>query len=478
MKYKEECLTQWQAEHAFQIAPAPPPMAEMNDYVVAAIETRDTKYFSYFLHVYEQQLNKRVRSFLLDEGFFRYDPDKFLDYKLVCVQEMLEVLQKYDPSSGAKFLTYAHHFIENAMLRPRMGEEAGSFSSLDEYIEVRHLAWLYKWHNEKAKETIQAYTALANCSEKRAEELLNVARTDRNIVSLQRSIQEDDFQETGEEVAADETWDDFGILWNSDEERKVREAFQKLNFREQLLLEKRNAICMTCDRVSSLNTRWSFEQLADAFEGSRSSGAQRAYEKAVAKLTEELVTTGVLHAVELRKKKNATAVYEYRADCDGEWGEIQFDRKAGTAKILTLADGDFVKKTIFAETAIQQILSNQEEKLAKNYLIPFRMDEPRFTLEKVIRQLVDEEKINAVVIRQKFKPSKKASVVVYEYCADFDNCWGKLEIDLKKKTGKILTLAEGDTMKSNAYANTAIQEVLAMETEELPRNLTISFRRW
>ncbi len=478
MKYKENILTQWQAEHAFQIDPVPPPVAEINDYVVAAIVTGDTKYFGYFLHAYEPQLNKRVRSFLLDEGFFRYDPEKFLDYKLACVQEMLEVLQKYDPCSGATFLTYAYYFVENAMLRQRMGEEAGSFSSLDEYIEVRHLAWLYKWHNEKAKETIQAYTALANCSVKRAEELLNVARTDRNIVSMQRNIQEGDFQETGEEVAADEDWNDFGILWNSEEERKVREAFQKLNFREQLLLEKRNAICMTCDRVSNLNTRWSFEQLADAFEGSRSSGAQRAYEKAVERLTEELVICGVLHAVELRKKKNASAVYEYRADCTGKWGEIQFDLEAGTAKILTLADGDFAKKPIFSETAIQYILSSQEGKLAKNYLIPFRMDEPMFTLEKVIRQLVDEGKISAVVLRQKFKPSKKSSVVVYEYCADFDNCWGKLEIDLKKKTGKILTLAEGDTMKSNAYANTAIQKILIMETEEIPRKLTIPFRRW
>ena len=30
------------------------------------------------------------------------------------------------------------------------------------------------------------------------------------------------------------------------------------------------------------------------------------------------------------KKKIAAAVYEYRADCDGEWGEIQFDFENGT----------------------------------------------------------------------------------------------------------------------------------------------------
>ncbi len=90
---------------------------------------------------------------------------------------------------------------------------------------------------------------------------------------------------------------------------------------------------------------------------------------------------------------------------------------------------------------------------------------------------MDDGKISAVVLRQKFKPSKKSSVAVYEYCADFDNCWGKVEIDLKKKTGNILMLAEGDTIKSNAYANTAIQKILTMETGTIPRKLTVPFRR-
>ena len=46
---------------------------------------------------------------------------------------MLECLKTYDPDKGAEFLTYAHHFIGNALLDCRMKEESGSFSSLDEY---------------------------------------------------------------------------------------------------------------------------------------------------------------------------------------------------------------------------------------------------------------------------------------------------------------------------------------------------------
>ena len=41
------------------------------------------------------------------------------------------------------------------------------------------------------------------------------------------------------------------ILWNGIQAEKVQRAFEKLNYREQTLLEKRLAICMTCGRVGS-----------------------------------------------------------------------------------------------------------------------------------------------------------------------------------------------------------------------------------
>ena len=68
------------------------------------------------------------------------------------------------------------------------------------------------------------------------------------------------------------------------------------------------------------------------------------------KLTELLVAEGAIHAVRLKqksktkhKKKIATAIYEYQADCDGEWGEISLDFENGTAEIIRLADWDTMK---------------------------------------------------------------------------------------------------------------------------------------
>ncbi len=137
-------------------------------------------------------------------------------------------------------------------------------------------------------------------------------------------------------------------------------------------MEERSAICMTCGRVGPLSERKSFEELAVMFEGSTASGAERAYRRAVEKLTVLLVEAGALHAVRLKrksakqiKKKIAAAVYEYQADCGGEWGEIQFDFVSGTAEIIRLAEWDTMVNMVFAKEVIVRILICYPNKLMK-----------------------------------------------------------------------------------------------------------------
>ena len=135
---------------------------------------------------------------------------------------------------------------------------------------------------------------------------------------------------------------------------------------------------MTCGRVGYWKGRPTFEELAVMFEGSTASGAERAYRKAVEKLTEHLVAEGSLHAVRLkqksktkRKKKIATAVYEYQADCDGEWGEIVFNFGNSTAEIVRLADWDTMISNVFAKKAIRYLLDCENEKLPKETIMAF-----------------------------------------------------------------------------------------------------------
>ena len=376
-------MTMQQAGRIFRLDPAPPKVEDINDYIVSAVRENDLTYFTYFLHHYESRLNKRVYRFLLTEGIDQYDPLRFLDYKLSCVLAMLECLPNYDPDKGADFLTYVHHFIGNALLDCRRQEEAGSFKSLDEYKTARGIAWLYNNSGKSGKEVISEYAAEQNCSEETAAEYLTLARQNRSRVPFYCTMLDEDGEETGEDVTCDDSWNYADILWNGIRADAVRAAFDKLDYMEQDFLEMRNAICMTCGRVGSWDERASFEKMATDYEYSTTGGAEKAYKKAVDKLTGHLVDAGVLGVVKLKliekNKKIAAAAYEYKAvhryaNDDDEWGEIRFDFSAGSAEIVKLADGDFCRTNVFAKIAIRQILKIPMSELPKNLTIPFELE--------------------------------------------------------------------------------------------------------
>ena len=114
------------------------------------------------------------------------------------------------------------------------------------------------------------------------------------------------------------------------------------------------------------------------FECSTASGAERAYKKAVQKMTQLLIEDGLFHTIVLkrksqkrRKEKIAAATYLYQADSDGEWGEIQFDFENKTAQIIRLADWDKMISQPFAKYAISYLLNCRNEKLPKETVISF-----------------------------------------------------------------------------------------------------------
>ena len=128
------------AERIFQLEPEPPTVGSLNEYILSALREKNLLYFSFFLHHYEPQLNKRIKSFLGVDGGDLYDTDRFLDIKLSCREQMLQKLMDYDPAKGAEYATYIFPFIRDAMLRFRMGEEKWSVSSLTNFKMVRSMA--------------------------------------------------------------------------------------------------------------------------------------------------------------------------------------------------------------------------------------------------------------------------------------------------------------------------------------------------
>lgn len=308
--------------------------------------------FEGFLRNYEPKLNEQVRRFL---GKRAFNPETFMDYKLACAAVMLERWRRFDPAKGIQFATFAHHDVKNALLRARMLEEAGSFASLDEYKAARRMGALM--YGSTQSEAVEEFIKKRGCSKATARRFLKIAQLMLNSSSLENDVE------------ASYSWDYVDVLWDGIRAEKVREAFAKLSYREQTMLEKRNAICVTCGRVSPLSERASFEDLAIEFESSSPRTAERAYRRAVEKLTLNLVGLGALHAV--RIERTAPETYRYQADNDGDWGEFQFDAATGELQIISLAELDTTKTHRFAGQAARYLRLHVGEKLPKTVLVAF-----------------------------------------------------------------------------------------------------------
>ena len=308
--------------------------------------------FEGFLYGYEPRLNEIVRKFL---GKRAFDAEMFMDYKLACAAAMLERWKDFDTGKGIQFSTFAHHDVMNALLRARMLEEDGSFSNLDEYKAPRRIG--APMYGAEQREAVEESIKKRGCSEATAIRFLKIAQLMLNSSSLENDAE------------ASYSWDYVDVLWDGVRAEKVREAFAKLSFREQTMLEKRSAICMTCGRVAPLSKRASFEDLAIEFEASSPRTAERAYRRAVEKLTLNLVGLGALHAV--RIEHIAPDTYRYQADNDGDWGEFTLDAETGELQIISLAELDTTKTHRFAGQAARYLRKHAREKLPKTVLVAF-----------------------------------------------------------------------------------------------------------
>ncbi len=308
--------------------------------------------FEGFLYGYEPKLNEIVRRFLGNRAF---DQETFMDYKLACAAAMLERWNDFDASKGIKFSTFVHHDVMNALLRMRMLEEAGSFSNLDEYKAARRMGALM--YGSSQREAVDEFIKKRGCTKATAIRFLKIAQLMLSASPLEN------FSE------ASYSWDYADVLWDGVCAEKVREAFAKLSFREQTLLERRNAVCITCGRVSPLSERASFEDLAIEFESSSPRTAERVYRRAVEKLTLNLVELGELHVVRIERVAPGTC--RYQADSDGDWGEFTLNPATGELQVSVLAELDTTKNHRFAKQAARYLRAHAGEKLPKRMLVAF-----------------------------------------------------------------------------------------------------------
>ena len=138
------------------------------------------------------------------------------------------------------------------------------------------------------------------------------------------------------------------IVWNHWKGKAIRDAMEKLSWREQTILKARNAICSNCGGMMSKKEQFQFQEIGKRImNGATEKGAEVAYHAALDRLATQLIEDGACRIVDLclekpeqAENKNAAATYRYRVDCDGELGEIYFDFENKKIRIQRLADWD------------------------------------------------------------------------------------------------------------------------------------------
>ena len=375
-----EGLTKWQAEHIFQLTPVPPGMEDElqnmektkrinkekkreilkknevvgDAYLTRAVEEKNLLYFSFYLHAYESRINRKVYSFLRRNGMDTYNPALFLDMKLALQEMILKKLPTFDPSKGAKFLTYMYEFIGDALTSFRMREECWTIDSLDIYKGIRRMAAIYNANGGDAEKAMEKFCNETGCKPKTAAEYLDQvigirARQAEVIVDW-----DENEIEIMEDILPSRMGDLCNVLWNHWKLKSVRESFEKLSWRDRMILQARNAICHNCGGMQPMKERYSFQEISNLIGTGTDSGAEKAYHTSLDRFTAQLAKDNVIRVVDLvlDKKEKDAAIYRYRADCDGEWGEICFDFESKRIQIRKLAEWDTTQSHLHAKKVI------------------------------------------------------------------------------------------------------------------------------
>ena len=400
-----DSLTKWQAEHLLQLTPTPPGLEDAfpniengnhiskekrkgilkkneavgDEYLIRAVWEKELRYLSFYLHAYEHRLNAKVYFFLRKNGMDTYDPAQFLDMKLALQEVLLKKLPAFDPSKEARFLTYMYEFIEDTLISFRLRQESWTIDSLDIYKGIRRMAAIYNATGCDTPKAIEKFYNETGCQPKTAVEYLERATGIRARQTELLIDRDEDEEAVIEEVIPDTMGDLCYEISKSWLAQAIQQSLSNLSWRDQTMIKARNAICWNCGGMMSMKKRYSYKDISvQLMNGSSDGGAEKAYNTALDRFTSQLVADHVIRVVDMklekmtrRKKKIAAVIYRYQADCDGEWGEIQFDFEKRKEEILRLADWDTSRTKLYAKKVIDRILRTGGNDLPKKERIVF-----------------------------------------------------------------------------------------------------------
>ena len=224
----------------YRITP-PPPKWDLQEYIRLYVQTRNDKYFYWFLHYYEPQMN-----YLAKEYRKTYKMEEhFADIKQAMAYGLCKALVNYDISKSP-FFPYANRYMEreahNYIRTMRTGY---SIQSEFEYARLRKAMAIYKdLGGEFTEETLLQVAEKIGESYEKTKSIIEGGILTENYTDVQSNDEDD--TGTTDFLLPDSSLNPENIYFKQELYDKLYEAYDGLEYTEKIMLAQHLGFCPEC----------------------------------------------------------------------------------------------------------------------------------------------------------------------------------------------------------------------------------------
>jgi DNA-directed RNA polymerase specialized sigma subunit len=181
----------------------------------------------------------------------------FVDIKQACVTGIFKALQSYDIEIHGSFITYKVRIMWNEIHEYIRQMRTGlTVPSENKYRTLRQIMRLYGEYGYST-EAIRKIAKEVNLSVKNVKEILLSGIENMNIVDFYVSYADEETEEMLTDITSDTDFEPLRVLLATERFNYVKAAFERLNYRERLVVSEYLAFCPDCFKLKPEKTKLS-----------------------------------------------------------------------------------------------------------------------------------------------------------------------------------------------------------------------------
>lgn len=236
-------VKEWEQDlYIYKMHPVPPKKDDLQGYIDLYVSEHDDKYLLWFLHYYEPILNDTVK-----RAVERYSMQgHFADIKQACVTGIFKALQSYNKDEHGSFITYKVRIMWNEIHEYIRQMCTGyTIPSESKYRILRQIMRLYAKYGY-SNDAIKKISKKLNLTEVNVKAILLSGIENMNIVDFYIRYADEESEETHTDITSDTDFEPLRVLLATERWNYIKEAFQKLDYKERLIVSEYLAFCPKC----------------------------------------------------------------------------------------------------------------------------------------------------------------------------------------------------------------------------------------